>query len=118
MSIDEILGISPKVRYVAVYRRGKLDSRERAGLDNASASESDRYEELIVNPTLLKLVQQRGDIDCGGARWLLIRYGNFLQFVRAVEGGHVSVGLELDSDPIALAAEIGRVLEAEGESER
>jgi hypothetical protein len=36
-------------------RDGQLSLRERAGLHNTSSSESDKYEELIVNPTLLTL---------------------------------------------------------------
>jgi len=114
MIIDDLLSVSPKVRYVAVYRPGGLRSRERPGLAGASASASDRYEELIVNPTLLKLVQQRGDIDCGGARWVLIRYGNFFQLVCPVEDGHVSVALELDSDPILLVPALMQVLADRG----
>jgi hypothetical protein len=53
--------------------------RERAS--DAAQAESDKYEELIVNPALLTLVQQRGNIDCGGARFLVVRYGNFYQLV-------------------------------------
>lgn len=64
----------------------------------ASASESDRYEELLVNPTMLTLVRQRGNIDCGGVRFVLIRYGNFFAFVVPVTGGHVAVGLEPTAD--------------------
>jgi hypothetical protein len=90
------------VRYVAVYRDGSLRTRERAGLAGASAAESDRYEELLVNPTLLTLARQRGEIDCGGLRYLLIRYGNFFQFVYPVGSGHVSVALEPDADLASL----------------
>jgi hypothetical protein len=114
MIIDDLLAVSAGVRYVAVYRRGRLESRERPGLANASAAESDKYEEMIVNPTLLTLVRQRGEIDCGGARWIVIRYGHFLQFVWAVDGGHVSIGLELDQDPLELEPAIAQVLEAHG----
>lgn len=114
MLVDDLLAISPGVRYVAVYRGGALQSRERAGLSNASASESDRYEELIVNPTLLTLVRQRGEIDCGGARWVLIRYGNFFQLVTPVEGGHVSVAFEPGEDPLAREPAIRGVLAAHG----
>ncbi|MDT8069404.1 MAG: hypothetical protein ROO76_14665 [Terriglobia bacterium] len=92
--IDSVFGIDAAVRYVAVYVDGKLTSRQRAALANASASESDKYEELIVNPTLLKLVQQRGEIDCGGLQYVLIRYGNFFEFVQPLKRGHISVGIE------------------------
>ena len=96
--IEQCLALSPDVRYVAVYRDGVLQSRERSGLAGASATESDRYEELLVNPTALTLVRQRGNIDCGGVRYLVIRYGNFYQCVFPVPGGHVSVALEPTAD--------------------
>jgi hypothetical protein len=96
--IDRCFDLSPDVRYVAVYRDGILRSRERAGVAGASATESDRYEELLVNPTVLTLVRQRGNIDCGGVRYVLIRYGNFFTFVLPVTDGHVAVGLEPTAD--------------------
>ena len=74
---DLFFRISRDVRYVALYLDGQLTLRERPGLVNASAPESDKYEELIVNPAILLLVRQRGNIDCGGAQFIIIRYGNF-----------------------------------------
>lgn len=102
--IDRCLALSPAIRYVAVYTGGALQSRERAGLAGASAAESDRYEELLVNPALLTLVRQRGNIDCGGFRYIVIRYGNFYQCVFPISGGHVSIALETSAD-------VGRHLE-------
>jgi hypothetical protein len=98
--IDQVLAVSPAVRYVALYRGGKLTSRQRSEVSDASASESDRYEELFVNPTLLTLVRQRGNLDCGGAQFVLVRYGNFYQLVLDLHDGHVSVCLELASNPL------------------
>ena len=112
--IDEILRRLVAVRYVAIYRNDRLASKVRKGLANASASESDRYEELLVNPTLLKLVTQRGNIDCGGARFLLISYGNFYEFVRAIKGGHISVGIEPSADPLALVGPLESILRRRG----
>jgi hypothetical protein len=112
--IADVFGLSPEIRYVAVYREGRLESRARAGLANASASESDKYEELIVNPTLLKLVGQRGDIDCGGARFVIIRYGNFWELVHPAKDGHVSVGMELRANPQALQPALEGVLAEHG----
>jgi hypothetical protein len=54
--IEKIFSVSPGIRYVAIYANGKLISSERHGLKDPSSSDSDKYEELIVNPTLLKLV--------------------------------------------------------------
>jgi hypothetical protein len=96
--IARCLALSPEVRYVAVYRDDLLRYRERPGLMGASAGESDRYEELLVNPTVLTLLQQRGNIDCGGLRYVVIRYGNFFQCVFPIARGHVSVALELTTD--------------------
>ncbi|MFI5154386.1 MAG: hypothetical protein ACHQET_13690 [Chitinophagales bacterium] len=95
---EKIFAISNSIRYVAMYADGQLISSERPGIENTSSSESDKYEELIVNPTLLKLVTQRGNIDCGGADWVIIRYGSFFEFVMPMKNGHISVGLELDAD--------------------
>jgi hypothetical protein len=99
---DAVLQACAEIRYVAMRCDGQLWLRERAGLHNASSSESDKYEELIVNPTLLTLVSQRGDIDCGGAQFVLIRYGNFFQFVAPIAGGHISIGMEPDCNPLAV----------------
>src|SRR6201996_3324519 len=102
-TIDQILAVSPAVRYVALYRGGRLTSRQRSAVSDASASESDRYEELFVNPTLLTLARQRGNLDCGGAQFVLVRYGNFYQLVMDIPGGHVSVCFELSSNPLEYA---------------
>ncbi len=108
--LDRIFELSPAVRYVALRQGVQLTMRERAGLQAASAAESDRYEELIVNPTLLTLVRSRGDIDCGGARWVLVRYGNFFEFVRPLVDGHLSVGLEPAADVLEIIEQVERVL--------
>ena len=60
------------------------------------------YEEVIVNPTLLTLVTHRGTIDGGGARFVLVRYGSFFEYVAPIPGGHVSVGIEAEADPLPL----------------
>ena len=104
--IEFIFSISEGIRYVAVYTGGKLVSSSRKDLMNNSSSESDKYEEIIVNPTLLKLVIQRGNIDCGGTEFVLIRYGNFYEFVKPIGEGHISVGIQLSEDPLKIIASI------------
>ena len=103
---NEILALSRDVRYVAIYRDGELRTWSRPGTAGASSAESDKYEELLVNPTLLKLAAQRGDIDCGGLEYLVVRYGNFFQVVAPAPWGHVSVCLEPGADPVALGARV------------
>ena len=109
-AVQRILKLSPDVRYVAIYRHGRLASASRPDLTNPSSSESDKYEELIVNPTLLKLLTQRGNIDCGGLEYVLIRYGSFFEFVASIQDGHVSVGLEPSADPLTLIPQITAVV--------
>jgi hypothetical protein len=100
--IERVFALTPDIRYVAAYRNGRLQSAQRPGVAQASASESDKYEELIVNPTLLTLTRQRGEIDCGGLEFVLIRYGSFYEFVLPLPGGHLSVGIESHADPLQL----------------
>ena len=104
--IDAIFQLSPQVRYVAVRRGEELTMREREGVVHPSSSETDRFEELLVNPTLLTLTTQRGNIDCGGLRYVLVRYGHFFTLIRAIDGGHVSVGLEPGADVVGIAGAI------------
>jgi hypothetical protein len=111
--IEDIFALSDQIRYVAVYRDEQLQSRSREGTENESSSESDRYEELLVNPTLLKLATQRGNIDCGGLEYLLVRYGNFFQFVLPTAWGHVSVCIEKEADPIDIGLRVKMLVENE-----
>ena len=104
--IESIFRLSDSIRYVAVYKDGKLKSKSKSNILDASSSESDRYEELLVNPTILKLASQRGNIDCGGLEYVLVRYGNFFQVVLPQNWGHVSVCIELTADPIQIGAQV------------
>jgi hypothetical protein len=105
----DIFAISEAIRYVAVGQGQDVELRQREGLRDASSSDSDRFEELLVNPTLLKLAMQRGDIDCGGLRYLIVGYGHFHQLVLPLNAGHLSVAFELDANP---ADHIGAILQA------
>src|SRR5215468_4501299 len=97
-----VFDLSPHVRYVALRIGDGLSLRQRSDLSDPSSSDSDRYEELLVNPTLLALTTARGQIDCGGLEYLLIRYGKFFQFVHPVRGGHITVGTSVEAEPLAL----------------
>ena len=104
--IESIFRLSDAIRYVSVYKNGQLESKSKSNTSDASSSESDRYEELLVNPSLLKLASQRGNIDCGGLDYILVRYGNFFQFVLPESWGHVSVCIEANADPIQIGAQV------------
>src|SRR6185312_5700002 len=96
---DDVFAISPDIRYVAAAHGQQVQMRSRPDLRDASSSDSDLYEELLVNPTLLTLATQRGNIDCGGLRYLVVGYGHFHQLVIPSPAGHVSVAFELGANP-------------------
>jgi hypothetical protein len=79
--IAAIIELTPEIRYAALASGQDVSMRQRARVSRASASDSDRFEELLVNPTRLTLARQRGEIDCGGLRYLVVGYGSFDQLV-------------------------------------
>lgn len=83
-----------EIRYVALYLDEKLIFRQKENTANTSSGDSDKFEELLVNPTLLKLSTQRGNIDCGGLNYLIIGYGNFFQLVKSIPSGHIQICIE------------------------
>ena len=114
---EDVFAISPDIRYVAVAHGQQVRMRARPGLHDASSSDSDLYEELLVNPTLLTLATQRGNIDCGGLRYLIIGYGHFQQLVVPSAPGHVSIAFELGANPADFLQAISHVMARHGQSE-
>ena len=114
---EDVFAISPDIRYVAVAHGQQVQKRSRPGLHNASSSDSDLYEELLVNPTLLTLATQRGNIDCGGLRYLIIGYGHFQQLVVPSPAGHISIAFELGANPADHLPAILRVMARHGQPE-
>ena len=97
--IQQILAVGLEIRYAAICDGIKVLSHQRQDLLQSSASTSDLYEELFVNPTLMKILTQRGSLDCGGFEYALVRYGNFFQFVTPIaETAHISIAIEADGD--------------------
>lgn len=103
--IDKIFQISQDIRYVAIYKDEELETKAKSN-DNQSNLESDKYEELIANPVMLKTASQRGNIDCGGLDYLLVKYGNFFQFVLPMSWGHISVCIDKNASPIEIGLEV------------
>ena len=58
------------------------------------------------------MARQRGDLDSGGLRHLVIAYGNFTQVVLPLPDGtgHLSVRLERDADTDAVAGQLDEIL--------
>jgi hypothetical protein len=108
--MESLFTLSSDIRYVALRIGNDLDIQQRQGIQESSSSESDRYEELLVNPTLITLATERGQIDCGGLEFIVIRYGNFFQLVHPVKAGHISIAIEPGGDPLSLVASIRHIL--------
>lgn len=109
----KIFALSDDIRYAAVYRNGNLESVSKPDLPGTSWWESDRYEEIIINTTLVTLLGQRGSLECGGMQYLVIQYGKFAQLVSPIQGGHVSVGFEPGSGYPRMLPGIMRLLKKE-----
>jgi hypothetical protein len=107
---EQVFSLSDDIRYAAVYYRGKLGSVSKPNTGASRWWDSDKYEELIVNPTLITLLRQRGNIDCGGIHYVVIQYGNVTQLVHPIKGGHISVGFERKSDYIRVIPKITKLL--------
>ncbi len=99
--VRALYAVADGVRYVALNRRGRLILSSRVG-DPAGGDHSDRYEELLVNPTLVAMTRARGEIDCGGVRFLVVAYPTFFALVLPLAEGHATVSLPRSSDPIGL----------------
>ena len=50
--IESLFKLSDSIRYVSVYKNGQLESKSKSNILDASSSESDRYEELLVKVIL------------------------------------------------------------------
>jgi hypothetical protein len=107
---DAIFAIGPHIRYVAFGEGQHIETAQRDGIAGASDTSSDFFEELLVNPTLLTLARQRGELDCGGLRHLIVAYGNFSQVVIPTPTSHVSVCVERDADANTVAEQVTELL--------
>ena len=87
--IDALFAIGPEVRYVALGRGQEVTMQLASDVATETTFESNRFEELLVNPTLLTLAGQRGRLDCGGLDFLVVGYGAFQQLVMPMQDGHV-----------------------------
>src|SRR5215831_13445045 len=110
--IDGLLNAYREIRYVAIYNRHDVVSKQRDNVSGSSSGDTDRYEELLVNPVLLTAARQRGNIDCGGLRFIIIAYGNFYQLIKEISLGHISICLEKKSNLTHLPGEIFEFLKS------
>lgn len=117
--LDAILELSPTIRYAAVHvGAGEPLLRERAGGSVGTAADSERWDELVVNPVLIELAARRGDVDCDGLDYVLVRYRRFYNLVLPLERGHLSVVIEPDGEPLPLIPALREIARSHGASPR
>jgi hypothetical protein len=61
---EAIFELGRHIRYIAFGDGQRIETAEREGITGASDGDSDFFEELLVNPALLTLARQRGELDC------------------------------------------------------
>lgn len=107
----QLFSMEPKIRYVAVNQKGKIVEMEQSpSHPSYNSNETDRIEELIVNPIVLELAARRGNLDMDGIRYVVIRYGTQYQLLIPYGEGHLSIGVELRDDPVEIASKITTAL--------
>jgi len=104
------------IGYIALNSGQEVLMRLAPGVATSTTEESNFFEELLVNPALLKLASHRGGLDCGGLDYIAIGYGDFTQLIMLTKDGHISMGVERTTDPGKLAARISSVLEQHGQA--
>jgi hypothetical protein len=113
---SRLFAVDPHIRYVAVNRSGAITEMEQSAVwPTSNAPETDRMEELIVNPIVLEAVRRRGNLDLGGVRHVTIRYGAVYQVIVPIEDGHVSVGVDPSGDVEGVAAKVESALSTTSE---
>jgi hypothetical protein len=107
-----LFSLEPKIRYVAVNQNGRIVEMEQSPKHPTyNPPETDRMEELVVNPTVLEITSRRGNIDMDGIRYVVIRYGTQYQLIMPYLEGHLSIGVELEDDPVEIASRVAVALE-------
>jgi hypothetical protein len=99
------------IGYVALCAGQEVLLRAAPGLVSTTTDETNFYEELLVNPTLLKLAAQRANLDCEGLRYIAIGYGKFVQLIMLIRDGHVSLGVSRKVNAGDLAARVQSLLQ-------
>jgi hypothetical protein len=102
------------VGYVALGRGQDVLMRRHPKLVTDTTPESNFYEELLVNPTLLTLAGQRGGLDCDGLSYIAVGYGTFIEMIMRMKDGHVSLGVSAGTETGAFATRMQDVLERNG----
>ena len=108
---QKLFALDAAIRYVAVNQSGQItEMTQNPRLPTSNPQETDKYEELLVNPAILQLAVNRGNLDMDGTRYVVIRYGTMHEIVFPYRQGHLSVGVALGADITQVAEKIAREL--------
>jgi hypothetical protein len=108
---QRLFALDSHIRYIAVNQSGQIVEMEQSpNWPSYNPPDTDRMEELVVNPVVLELARRRGDLDLGGIRYVVIRYGMQYQLLFPYEQGHLSVGVELAADVAEVATKVAQHL--------
>ena len=107
-----LFDLDSSVRYVAVNQRERIVEMEQNPTRlSLNPTETDRMEELIVNPIIVEAARRRGNIDMKGVRYVIIRYGTMHELIFPYKDGHLSIGVELDANPTQVAHKVAKCLD-------
>jgi hypothetical protein len=108
---ERLFRLEPRIRYVALNQKGEIREMVQSSQHPSfNSPESDRIEELIVNPIVLEITARRGNLDMDGIRYVVIRYGTQYQVLLPYQNGHLSIGVNLEDDPLEVARKVSAAL--------
>jgi hypothetical protein len=109
---QRLFRLEPRIRYVALNQKGQIKEMRQSPLHPShNPPESDRMEELIVNPIVIEITARRGNLDMDGIRYVIIRYGTQYQLLLPYRDGHLSIGVNLEDDPVQIARRVATALD-------
>jgi hypothetical protein len=107
-----LFDLDSNIRYVAINQMGLIVEMEQSPKrPSLNPTETDRMEELIVNPIILELARRRGNLDMDGMRYVVIRYGIMYELIFPFKDGHLSIGVELNANPTEVAQSVAECLD-------
>jgi hypothetical protein len=108
----KLFDLDSNIRYVAVNQKGRIvEMEQNPKRPSLNLTETDRMEELIVNPVILELTKRRGGLDMDGMRYVLVRYGTMFELIFPFKEGHLSIGIELNASPTEVAQSVAKCLD-------
>jgi predicted AAA+ superfamily ATPase len=106
-----LFDLDSNIRYVAINQKGLIvEMEQNPKRPSLNPTETDRMEELIVNPVILELARRRGNLDMDGIRYVVVRYGTMYELIFPFKDGHLSIGIELKANPTEVAQKVASCL--------